>query len=377
VTGTTEAAGWLRAGPESGRSERGWRWRLARADDHAEQTRLFNLCFGKDKDERTFRWKYDDNPHGPALALVAEDDAGRVLGAYSYVPRRFRRDGRPIVLMQASDAMTDVPARGRGVFTGLDDVAAERAGAAGVPWAFAYSGRQSLRGFLGNGWETIGHAPVWRLLFRTRHALRRVRRAGRLLVALAPLTEVLAGWRARRVLTARAGAGLVLERLERFDDRVDALFASTAPARGLVGERDARWLNWRYVDTPTRRQECFGVSEGDALVGYVVVEVHEEHAFLVDHWTGREDVRELLVTAFTRHAHRAGCREATALHFERHPVVATLGRLGYRRSLGRLPFRDTFPFIVRACRADADPRDRRVERWHLTDGDRDAEHVSS
>ena len=353
----------------------GWSVRAALPSDEARQAEIFDTCFRKDKDARTFRWKYRDNPHGPAISRVACDPSGTVVGGYSYVPRRFRRDGRPVLLSQASDAMTLPDWQGRGIFTGLDDVVCAEAGRQGIPWAYAYSGRLSLKGFLRNGWKLIGHAPVWRLRFRSRRSLRRAGRLAPAAVLLAPALDVVLARRARRLA---AGVPADVQPLERFDAEADALWTACAPARGLCGERDAAWLNWRYVDTPTRRQERFALRRGGRLDGWLVAEFHEGNAFLVDHLARDEDARAALLAAFAGLAARRGMEEATALHFEHHPAVPHLQRLGFaRRRSRRKEFRDMFPFIVRACRTDSPPEDLDIRRWHLADGDRDAEHISA
>ncbi|MGQ0552199.1 MAG: GNAT family N-acetyltransferase [Planctomycetota bacterium] len=359
----------------------GWTARPALPSDHAEQARLFNLCFGKQKTAETFAWKYDQNPHGPAIARLACAADGRVLGGYAYTPRRFRLDGEPVTLMQASDAMTAPEARGQRIFTGLDDLVCAAAGQSGVPLAFAYSGRRSLNGFLRNGWQLIGHAPVWRRRFRSRRSLLRLGRIGPLAALLAPLFDIALRQADRRRLGPQAG-GRVLERIARFDEAADQLFEELVPPRGLIGERRADWLNWRYIDTPTRRQECFALRRGGAaqgpLDGWLVAEFVDGHAFLVDHLARDAESAHTLLLAFTAAAHARGMEEATALLFEHHPAVPLLRRLAYRGPRQRRPFRDIFPFIVRNCSAGAAAEaGRKISTWHLADGDRDAEHLSA
>lgn len=371
-------------------ADAGWSARPAGPADRADQVRLFNECFRKQKDERTFAWKYERNPDGPAIARVAVADDGAqgaraaqsaaasrnpAVGAYAYMPRRFLRDGKPVVLMQASDAMTDAGWRGRGIFTGLDRIVASEAGQQGVSLAFAYSGRQSLNGFLRNGWRLIGHAHLYRRSFRHRRALARLPRVGAVATLAAPLLDALSGLRDRRRLP-RPGSGPELRRIERFDGAVDALFAACAPRVGLVGVRDAAWLNWRYVDTPSRRQECLGLFRGEQLLGYVVAEFADGQAWLVDHLALDGETRAVLLAAFTALARQRGLDEATALLFEHDLAVAPLSDLGWRGPLRRKPFRDIFPFIVRTCRTDAPAEDFALTRWHLSDGDRDAEHMA-
>ncbi len=355
--------------------ERTWVARPATEADREDQRRLFNTCFRKQKGRDTFDWKYARNPDGPAISRVACAPDGRVVGSYSYVPRRFRRDGQPVVLMQASDAMTDPEWQGRGIFTGLDDSVCAAAGEAGSAWAYAYSGRLSLKGFLRNGWKCLGHAPVFRYRFRSRRSLGRLGRLAPLAKRLAPLVDLSLGGRTR----ARFGgdtSALELQRLERFDERVETLFDAVCPASGLVGERSAAWLNWRYVDNPSNRQECFGLVRGGALAGYLVAEFVDGNAYLVDHLAATRGDLATLLRAFTTLAWTREMEEATAMHFEHHPVVPLLTELGYERPRGSKPFRDVFPWIVRACRDDAPPADLALDRWHVSDGDRDAEHMS-
>jgi len=354
--------------------------RAARPDDLPAQAHLFNVCFRKSKDDTTFDWKYLRNPDGPAISRVACDESGAVVGGYSYVPRRFLHDGRPVLVMQASDAMTLPEWQGQGIFTGLDNLVCAAAGEAGFPAVWAYSGRLSLKGFLRNGWRHVGDAPLLRRRFRSRRSLLRLGRAGPAAAMFAPLLDVGLGWRDRALLkrSAAAGGPYELVRLARFDERVDRLFEACAPASGFVGVRSAAWLNWRYVDTPSRRQECLGLFAPDGtLRGYLVAEFQAGNAFLVDHLAADEAARATLLLAFTLAARARGMEEASALLFDHDPASAALLRIGWERPSRDRPFRDIFPFIVRACRTDAPADVFRVDRWHLSDGDRDAEHMST
>lgn len=356
---------------------RPWTWRDAGPDDYEDQARLFNECFRKDKTPDTFRWKYAENPHGPALSRVACNAEGEVVGGYSYVPRRFFRDGEPLLLMQASDAMVSPNARRQRIFTGLDDIVCEAAGAQGIDWAYAYSGRLSFNGFLGNGWKCIGHAQVLRYRFRSARDLARRGRAGPALVRLAPLLDPWFRRRDRR-LSEHDQDVAALTPVERFDPSFDELDQATRPATGLVGERDHAWLNWRHIDTPSKRARCWALRspDGQELLGWLVAEFVDGNAYLVDHLARDEVVRARLLGAFTAMAHARGMEEATAMLFEHNPATATLLRLGWKAPRGRKEFRDVFPWIVRACHPGAPDADLAMTRWHLADGDRDAEHMS-
>jgi len=357
--------------------ERPWTWRAADAEDFPVQARLFNACFGKTKDTDTFRWKYELNPHGPAVSRVALNTDGDVVGGYSYVPRWFRRDGKRLLLMQASDAMVDPSARRQRIFTGLDDIVCEAVGADGVPWVYAYSGRLSYQGFLRNGWQDIGQALVYRYRFKSARGLARMGRVAKVAGLASGLLDAQYARRDRRLARYDQDVAAVT-RVTRFGPECDELFEATLPAVGLVGERDHAWLNWRYIDNPGRRQECWMLPAegGGAPLGWLVAEFQGGNAFLVDHLARDDEVRARLLAAFTSMAHARGMHEATALLFRHHPAVPLLTDLGYAPPRRSKLFRDSFPWIVRACCEDADDADLSIDRWHLADGDRDAEHMS-
>ena len=42
------------------------------AEHRAEQAELFNACFTKDLDKRDISWRYDQNPYGVSLSLLAQ-----------------------------------------------------------------------------------------------------------------------------------------------------------------------------------------------------------------------------------------------------------------------------------------------------------------
>ncbi|MBU0753989.1 MAG: hypothetical protein KJ645_02545, partial [Planctomycetes bacterium] len=49
--------------------------RQATKDDFQALIDVYNRAYGKNKDTRTFEWKYLQNPHGEASMWVAESDA--------------------------------------------------------------------------------------------------------------------------------------------------------------------------------------------------------------------------------------------------------------------------------------------------------------
>jgi hypothetical protein len=336
---------------------------------------LFNRAFHKSKDAATASWKYFGNPHGRSFTLLAEDDA-KVGGAYSYVFRRAAYRGRPFLAAQASDAMVDVDFRRRGIFTAFDDDAAADAAARGVPVCMAVAGRQSMHGFLKNGWRAIGTYRQY-LAVLDPAALLRSRLGPLAGVAAAPLSLLLA-------LSGRRPARAPVEGIEvgvvgRFEPWVDQLFARVAPELPIVFARDAEFLNWRFVDNPTRKHRILVARRGGEPVGYAVIESGAGRGYVVDLLADGVAAEDALLRAALARFAAEGCGLALLSTLPCERLARALRRNGFFPHPRKTPFRTATPFIVRVLREDLDPDPDALldpTQWYVLDGDRDVEHVS-
>lgn len=203
--------------------------------------------------EAHWRWKFEQNPHGPASIWVADDD-GRLAGCYVWNPVRLRFRDRSFAGAQAVDAVVDPAYRGRGVFTDL--VRAALADEDGETFAavYAFPVEAAYRGQVKLGFRLCWTVtPVYRPL--------------------------LPGSR------RRSFEGLEVSGVSRIDERFD-LFAGRSDEAAIHVERDAAYLQWRYLDHPVRSYEVLACSRGEELCGYCVFRVDRSRrpgrALLVD-----------------------------------------------------------------------------------------------
>ncbi|MBI4878421.1 MAG: hypothetical protein HY812_02005 [Planctomycetes bacterium] len=284
--------------------------------------------------------------------------------------------GRPFLACQAADAMVDAEFRRRGIFTTLDDEAARQAAERGAPVSFATAGRQSMRGFLGNGWREIGTHQTYVALLEPTRLLEGVlpRFLAQAAGAVArPLLRLLG--RLPRSLGPDARVRLV----ERFDGRADSLWERARERLPLAGVRDCAYLNWRFVDTPTRRHRVLVLENGAAWRGYAVVEDGGGRGWVVDLLAENEEAEDLLLRGALQHLRE---RENPLVFLSAMPC-ARLRRMMARNGLfphpRKRPFRTATPFIVRLLRQDLEPSPQVLAdptQWYLLDGDRDVEHMS-
>jgi GNAT superfamily N-acetyltransferase len=250
-----------------------------------------------------FDWWFDGNP-ASSLRSVAVID-GRVVGVAGHSLYRVVLEGEEAVASASVHAVTDPLARGRGIFVELERKHEREAAEMGVACVLAFASAPTAPLFLGPlGWSPIGKLRVW----------------------------------ARPVWGHQ-------------QDGVWTLSVSDAASRWPNHViRDARYLTWRYLDSP-RGYELFG--DGD----YAVVWPAKRHrgrtiSVVADHLGPSSLLKEA--------RHRARARLQFAL-----PAPEQRG--AYLRA-GFLPTPQTLNFMGKALagRLNTDPK-----AWRVTLGDTD------
>lgn len=356
--------------------------RYSSAADRLVQGRLYDLCFGKDDGTIALPWRYDGCPHGTPIAPVAEDASGTMLSSYACSPRRIRYRGEDAGerrVGQTGDVMTNPELRSKGVFSALHWHAMEEAQRQGWPAAWGLPNKFSGRIFFGKlGWQLAGHIGPWNFVLNTSPEARAVRlQNGRLAMLATPW----AAWRgaSQRARLRAKSAGLTSEPIERFPEEVAKLSEEIEPRFDWMCHRDAEYLNWRFLDAPSKAFEAVGVRDrSGALVGYSVVqrpvssvEGVSSIGIISDVLGVDEQAEGAALDAGLAILARSGCAVARAYGMQGSHLETVLARGGFRRPpaykpVGAYTIHDDHPL----GRSTLD-----TSSWYFTECDRDTETV--
>jgi len=345
--------------------------------EREEQARLFNRCFKKSVDAAALAWRYDGNPVGPAVSLLARPQGAEGVSGYACSPRRAVSHGDEATLAvvgETGDVMTDPDWRKRGIFSRLDREAMGETARLGWPLVFGLPNRRSAHIFLELGWESIGTLRPWTLVLDASPGGRELRaREGRLRGLFAPLAARRA--RAARRRLGDAGRGLEARALERFPAEVEALSRRIERRFAFMVRRDAAWLDWRFLRAPSRLHRAIGLFErsGD-LAGYALVQVPrpgERLGYLVDVLAPSEEALAAALAAGLDALEREGAALVQATAIDGSWWRGVLARSAFQ------PSRPASALSVilhlhqprHALAAAARP----AAGWYFTDGDRDDE----
>lgn len=194
--------------------------------------------------EEEFEWWFERNPTGRFIVNLAESD-GHTIGAAAQSYARMVLGGREAEATFTIHVMTGAAARGKGVFSALQQHNEEVAAAAGAELALGFTNPMAGPIFVGKlGWDELCWLRLWARPKRPLQAVRHLRAPGR-------------------------PSGGVRGAVEEFGARHEEIYRRAAAGWADHVVKDAAYLNWRYHESP-RQYVSFSTGRGFAVVGWGV-----------------------------------------------------------------------------------------------------------
>lgn len=315
----------------------------------------------RDKSTAYYHWMYYDNPAGDAFGYLAEHDE-RIVSSFAVAPKVMQIGGQRVRVGKTMDMFTDPDYQGMGLIKRCADLVFAAAAAAGIEGWYVTPSPNSYPIFKGR-W---GYQEPFDLVYRAR-----ILQIGPVLEALRPGLGRLGRPldRLRAGLPRRASpvpAGWSVGPLAHFDERADRLWDDVAAGYGVAVVRDAKYLNWRYVQNPDD-YVVLGLEQGTTLRGIVVVKTTVRQGVTVGEIVdivGPAD-RPAIARLLLRLAVDC-CRGLGAALVEAWAIPGTWFDRQYIRS-GLALRRTRVPFLVSPDFPDPLIRDKGA--WLLTQGD--------
>ncbi len=351
---------------------------LCGPEQRDEQARLFNACFKKKLESPSLVWRYDENPHGQAVSLLARPKDGEGVSGYACSPRRalVRGDEQTLApIGQTGDVMTHPEWRKRGIFSGLDKRAMQETALLGWPFVFGLPNRRSAHIFLELGWDEIGKIRPWTFVLTVSKESKALRRPEGRMKVLGIGRAISKGRAARSRLRQESQGRYGVRRIAKFLPEVEELSRVVEARFDFMVRRDADYLNWRFIHNTNKQHTPLGVytSSGD-LEAYVVVQAPRDGevvGYLVDILARDESSLAQAMEAGIAHLHAAGAHLVQATAIDGSWWEAQLKKAAFQR-----PREENHLIVILHSHQNDHPLTqsaRTASNWYLTDGDRDDE----
>jgi len=226
-----------------------------RSSDEPGVLSLWQAAFHKELPSKVWRWKYLKNPY-PQKVLVCTKDDGTILALFGGIPYRAIRQGRPIEILHAMDIMSHPDYRGAGLFV--------RTCTAFMAFFCQSEGVNFLYGLPGRPHYDLGEKYL---------GYRELK--GRLAFLTARTGDVA---QSRKRFAGR------LRRVYEIDGSFDRLWEKCSGHYPLAVIRDARFLQWRFLNNPREKYDIYAYQRWPKrdMAAYAVVSKKGDRSRLVD-----------------------------------------------------------------------------------------------
>lgn len=246
-----------------------------------------------------WHWQYLENPsclpkNPPVWVCTIQDRMAGHLGA---IPVEVKVGSTKIRAAWAVDFFTAPEFRGKGIGKALTEESSKCFD------AFLSVGNtdMSFGLFKKLGWKPLGDVPYYVKIWSWEAPIRKRIRNQTLAGLLASAADFLFKIYNARVKSGRT-EGVGIERIEKFDEEADKLWAAVEPFYQAVVTRNRAYLVWKYEKQPGMNYIKFRALRGQQLFGYIVVRVvksreHHSEGLIVD-WVARPDDQDVLNALF-------------------------------------------------------------------------------
>jgi hypothetical protein len=253
------------------------------------------------------QWNLEGVPQpGARWWLAQEEGSADIVGVVGLFLRRLRVGGHSCLAAVAGDFAVDRAHRAFGPAWALQKAMLAAMSELGLDFIYTVPNRLSEALV-----QKLGYRPVGEMA-RHYKVLRAEHRQGVWLppqaltrFAAGPVNASLALF--SREFFYRRPSGLFTERPDGFDGRFDRFWAEMAGEAGpITSERTSAYLNWRYLRSPHRLNQCFALAGAEReIMGYVVYYLQANLCRIVDLAAKKKPgIAEALLAEFLLHLRR-------------------------------------------------------------------------
>jgi GNAT superfamily N-acetyltransferase len=347
-----------------------WKVRDGNEKDMEGILSLRDLVFGeveRDKlDPRFWRWQIRENPDGTAWIHLAED-GNKIVGHLADLPKRFSVQGKIVLGTLTHDMMVHPDYRRRGISTATAEYAIHRVEREKGMFMTAYSIREeSFNSLIKTGWKAVLKLPVLVFPIRFHGIMNRYLRFQPMSLLIGGMAKffylLLLGRRKKEKM-----GGVEIKRVHKLDEQFDLFWEKAISLYRIMGVRDRNYMNWRYLQHPTRSYAIYGAFQKEEMKGYIVLRKVEllnfNSAVIVDLLALDDEILHELVEKGIEHSRQEGTDLLGFMVPKPHPYYQSLRREGF------LPSLKTFHFLVYSHWKEESLFD--PKGWYITWGDTD------
>ncbi len=220
-----------------------WICRDYQNGDEYQILTLYKEVNNREMDLGYWRWRFAESPYGKGIMKLMLDE-GKLIGHYAIVPVDLQIGNRVVKDAFSLNTMTHPDHEGQGIFTYLAKQAYEVCRQEGFGLVYGFPNGNSYYGFTRKlGWTGFGRIFTWQKNLRNS--------------------------------TGTIPNDVSIRETDRFDASIDLLWDKVKGDYKVIVPRTQSYLNWRFVEYPTRiYSRHIVIDNNDTALGYIVLKTY-------------------------------------------------------------------------------------------------------
>jgi hypothetical protein len=250
-------------------------YRLCHEGDEKKLAVFNQEACGNSSSPEFWRWKYFENPAGPAIIALAVDGE-RIVGRVGEIPVRIKMGEREVLAAQAVDTDILEEYRRGTTFFQMACLVSEKSKAYGVSFNFGFAVKLTYEisiKFL--GFHRAARVRKWVKILDPTPFLRKALKIPLIPVSMGKGIRGVMAWRNKR----RAHKKAVISELSSFDERFDRLWEEAIKGEVMV-VRDSTYLNWRYTRCPVAEYKILAIENKGRIEGFLILQLIRREGIL-------------------------------------------------------------------------------------------------
>lgn len=247
-----------------------------RGNGSDEELEKYRKCFSENGSEKTIallKWFHQQNlPHLTAIYYAIDKHTDEIAAIYTYLPMQLKMMDSKVVAMQSFDTLTDYRHRSKGLFIKLATKLEEEEKTKNVELVFGFPNENSVHGFLKKlHFAHFGEAPFLVKPLRLSYLIRRLLKIKNSTGSGDTDCEIISDEKIQLKDNSS------IQSISGFGDDYEALWEKVSPGINISVNRDAAYMNWRYIAKPSQNYSRYGFYKNGVLSGVIVFTLKNKH----------------------------------------------------------------------------------------------------
>jgi len=250
-------------------------YELIRGTGSDEELQKYQRCFsenGTQKSVELLKWFHQKNlPRLQSIYYAIDKSTHEIAAIYTYLPVLLKCMDKVVIAMQSFDTLTDKNHRSKGLFIKLASTLEKEERSKNVDLVYGFPNENSMHGFVKKlGFTFFGEVPFLIKPIRLSYIFKKFFNT-----SSHKNEEINCKINAPEEVAFRNNC--VIKSISRFEDDYNQLWEKVSSKINIGVNRDAEYMNWRYLDKPEGNYLRYGFYENSKLEGVIIFTLKNKH----------------------------------------------------------------------------------------------------